>query len=79
MLLGGNEVPLHVENPLSDKVDVILPSNEVIDSPASNEIDENVLLNIVAAKQSLNEFYENILSIIVFRMTLSKSLKIFRI
>ena len=61
----SDEVPLHVENPLSDKVDVILPSNEVTDSPASNEIDENFLSIIVAAKQSLNEFYENIPSNIV--------------
>ena len=61
----SDEVPLHVENPLSDKIDVILPSNEVNDSPASNEIDENALSNIVAAKQSLNEFYENVPSNIV--------------
>ena len=58
-------VPLHVENPVSDKVDVILPSNEVIDWPASNEVDENALSIIVAAKQSLNQFYENIPSNIV--------------
>ena len=56
----SDEVPLHVENPLSEKVDVILPSNEVNDNPASNEIDENALSNIVAAKQSLKEFYEKI-------------------
>ena len=61
----SDEVPLHVENPLSDKVDVILPSNEGNDNPASNDIDENALSNIVAPKQSLNEFYEKIPSNIV--------------
>ena len=52
----SDEVPLHFENPLSDKVDVILPSNEVNNSSASNEIEENALSNIVAAKQSWMTF-----------------------
>ena len=46
----SDEAPLYFGNPLSDEVDVILPSNEVNDSPASNEIDENALSIIAAAK-----------------------------